>query len=501
MPRSGALSFAILDCGWFAVPVGKRIPMTTDQFLRIIRGDGDKLRVDDVVIKAGDLEIRGKGTLRITGDKFEAEVAIENPEQLPEMRSGIYTKRDSWTMLGVIENQLSFRCDHVGPVAPRSVSWPPGTTRCRFHLNPLELVPVGFDAMSRKEKREFRKQHDPTIADPVDLAEDEKQDVGFYATLREYPWLSSKQGTEFVGETGFFNFKLEKEENDDVRVSLESKPSYASLGSDGDWTAFHAFMNALALVTGTHAWPYRVSYWVAGQKKTERIMPAGKLTGTSHAPFDRKLAFAALTGQQQWDLGTALSNAAIFFEQDSALSREVSQILFLFRQADAGVQSEITTIAFCVLFENLIQVLFAELHLDSSMKPMVDSFNAAKADLCNYIEGRLPKIPSSGDGYARMLAITKSAEPFSMRQKFGAVVAHFCLTWDGDMEKVWRSWSKTRHPLVHANRRGDDSEDDLKNAVLAESRLAGAINVITLKLIGYSGLMKESVFEERYRKI
>jgi len=45
------------------------------------------------------------------------------------------------------------------------------------------------------------------------------------------------------------------------------------------------------------------------------------------------------------------------------------------------------------------------------------------------------------------------------------------------------------------------SEDDLKEISLAESRIAGAINILLLKLFGYSGYIRHSAFEDGYRQI
>ncbi len=50
-------------------------------------------------------------------------------------------------------------------------------------------------------------------------------------------------------------------------------------------------------------------------------------------------------------------------------------------------------------------------------------------------------------------------------------------------------------------KRAERTEEQLKESVTNESRIAGAINVILLKLFGYSGLMRASAFEEKYRKV
>jgi hypothetical protein len=56
-----------------------------------------------------------------------------------------------------------------------------------------------------------------------------------------------------------------------------------------------------------------------------------------------------------------------------------------------------------------------------------------------------------------------------------------------------------RQHLFHYKERTSETEDDKKKAILDQCRIAGAINVLLLKLVGYSGLMRVSTFEGVYR--
>src|SRR5207248_2955956 len=100
-----------------------------------------------------------------------------------------------------------------------------------------------------------------------------------------------------------------------------------------------------------------------------------------------------------------------FFESSSVLSKEVAQILFLFREAAdcESVHGDVTVLATCVLFESLVNQLFEQLKLDKAAM----------------------------------------AQRFSIRQKCQAVVKHFGLQWEGDMEAVFLTWRAARNPLVH----------------------------------------------------
>jgi hypothetical protein len=132
--------------------------MNSDEFVKIVHNGSEKLRVDEIVIKKGSEELHGKGMLRISREKIELDTTINEGEALPEFHSGIYAKRDSWKLTGLIEDQLRFKCDHVGPTGKRQFSWPDGITRCTFKVHPIDLIPTGWDAMSRKDRNEFLKQ-------------------------------------------------------------------------------------------------------------------------------------------------------------------------------------------------------------------------------------------------------------------------------------------------------------------------------------------------------
>jgi len=82
-----------------------------------------------------------------------------------------------------------------------------------------------------------------------------------------------------------------------------------------------------------------------------------------------------------------------------------------------------------------------------------------------------------------------------------AVGRHFGLQWETDLLKIFRTWQHARNPLVHDTARAHRTEDHWKELSLNESRIAGAINILLLKLFGYSGLMKTSAFEESYRTL
>jgi len=111
------------------------------------------------------------------------------------------------------------------------------------------------------------------------------------------------------------------------------------------------------------------------------------------------------------------------------------------------------------------------------------------------------QIAEKGDGYRRLINVVRSAQPYSMQQMIQALASHFELQWQGDMENIYSTWSRARHPLVHEKPRAETTEDKLKESVRNESQIAGGINILLLKLFGYSGWLRHSALEDGYRKI
>jgi len=174
--------------------------MTADEFVKIVRNGSEKLRVDGIVINTGSKELHGKGMLHISRKRIELDVTISEGDLLPEFKTGIYTKRDSWKLTGIIEDQLHFKCDHIGPTGKRQLSWPGPITRCTFKLHPIDLIPTGLDAMTRVARGELLKQqalNNPDILQQNTSAEirekESEDDVSFYATLLDYPLLSTSR--------------------------------------------------------------------------------------------------------------------------------------------------------------------------------------------------------------------------------------------------------------------------------------------------------------------
>lgn len=492
--------------------------MTADEFVEIVRKGSDKLRVDSIILDTGEQEFHGSGMLQISANRFKLKMQLNEGEKLPELHSGIFTKKDSWKMKGVIEYDLEFKCDTVSPAG--SGGWF-GTWRM-FGLHPIYLVPSGWEAMSSRERSDhfahLQKANNPVgennhVQDHVENSPPEDSSVRFEAFLYEYPFFEPFSGRELKGEIEGFDFTLKKENDDaDLWVSLKSKEDCISHDEKEDWNKFYALMAALAFTNGAHAWPYRIEQWRGGRKITDMVRATGKLTRISHGPFTDNLAFHAGVVNATWNYQDILKKATAFFETNSTLSKEVSHILFLLREADAKeVHSDITMIALCALFENVVQLLFRELKLEENAKnadgTFIDValrlFVQAKEKIKTQINEQLSavQIAAEGEGWKRMDGVVRSADPFSTPKKFQAVLdqLQFDSQWRKDMELAFKTWYEARQHLFHYKERTSESEDDKKKAILDQCQIAGAINVLLLKLIGYSGVMRASTLEGKYR--
>lgn len=491
--------------------------MTADEFVKIVRKGAEKLRVDKIVLDIGERKISGKGMLRISREEIELDMILDAEETPPPKRYGVFTKSDYWKLSGLIEDCLPFTCDYVSN-GKESFFSGSGVRKVTltFDLNPIDLVPTGWDAMTREERAHAWNEIHRQSGHPEQTSaqsQEEKGSVYFYAQVIDYsiptqlckgtnvitvnPYLGERPSGRLdtlMGEIEGYEFALIKDDNsEDVHVHLESKREFKSPSEELDWKKFYALMKALAFTLGVHAWPYRVQYWRDGRKIADRVTPTRRLAKTVHVPFRL----------ENFNFQDVVKKATAFFELDSVLSEEVAEILFLFREAAdyESVHGGVTVLATCVLFESLVNQLFKELKLAEKAPaevPELESFEKAKTEIRSHIQGQ---VAAKGKGYERMLKVVGAAQPFTVRERFQAIASHFGLQWPEDMEVIFRTWQSARDPLVHGKRRANLTETELKDLMLAESRIAGGINILVLKLMGYSGRMSASAFEEKYREV
>jgi hypothetical protein len=439
-------------------------------------------------------------------------------------------QRDFWLVQGVIEDEIDFSVRSLPSNRSRNATFgQPEKSTLEFSTNRIELTPPAFDGLTIKELYELQRQIIPkTQADqtakeapptaseecnvPVANPEAQSVKVTFHAVLPDFKLIERNGGTEttkkniflgesshssldtFHGEMSGWEYGL-VERDGDLHVHLLSKPEHQSLGEDNDWRLFHAFLNALAFTHAQHAWPFSVEHRRDGKLLTDRIQLNEDVADSPHAPFNEALAFNNLTKNLSWKFGDVLEKAFAFFSSDSKLARESENLLFIFREATArGIPKRISLLSLCSLLESLVRAIYEE-EIAPKKAAETAEFQKVKKEACDEFSKR------GQPAYQRLSAILANADPVNIRMRFDAVFEHLGLKPQEKWQELHGLWSKFRNPISHRMSKANESEESYKEDLLAESRIAGAINCMILKLMNYSGYVRLSVFEDKYAQI
>jgi hypothetical protein len=191
-----------------------------------------------------------------------------------------------------------------------------------------------------------------------------------------------------------------------------------------------------------------------------------------------------------------LGIAFAFFLEESELGKEVEQLLFQVRESKGPT----CNIALCALLESLVNAVFEDRCLNGHSN-LVSEFSAVRGECLGMLDARLAaEVGNRKKTLARLRRILENANYWSTREKFRAVAENLGLSWEGDWENLYQFWAANRGGLVHRGSRKRD-EDDVSTGFQVQSRAAGAINMIILKLMGYKGIVNSSVFEDQFKRI
>ncbi|HKP45356.1 MAG TPA: hypothetical protein VJT50_02050 [Pyrinomonadaceae bacterium] len=391
------------------------------------------------------------------------------------------TKKDAWTLSGVIDDDLHFRCENVSPGGNLRAS--NGLVTITRTLHSLELVTERFDSPKAKRKRKaFEKRIGLKPASEGDADES----FSFEATLVdcELPavnagtkttWVNdflgewwSSSANSFVGELPNARYALIQAENKrDLEIYLRSKEGVRSPSEKDDWRQFRAFMAAVAFAAGMHPWPFRMRYMRGNHRISERISAARTPAKTDYSPFNR-----AIGRQESEAFGAAVRATTEFLQRDTPLTRQLVHLLFLFREAGKrAVQLEIRTLALCALLEGLLRFLFKDF------------------------------------GFEQASSLPKSKGRFvTAEQVFRSVARKMQISWTDRMEPLFNEWRRARNPSAHGDFRAElepdtDEQQAAEQMFFGPSRVAGGFNMILLKLFGYRGVYRASTVEDIYRRL
>jgi hypothetical protein len=176
----------------------------------------------------------------------------------------------------------------------------------------------------------------------------------------------------------------------------------------------------------------------------------------------------------------------------------------MFRQAgDEGVHLDIKILATCTLLESLVRTIYA----DRGQKDTAAEarFRLARQRVVELI-GAEAESQSRGVEFERLRGLVAEAAPLTIQGMFRAVAANLGLHWDKQLQPVFVEWRRARNPAAHGHVTSEDPDPDVDAELVRDmffgySRVAGGFNMLMLKLVGYSGLYRASVLEDRYETI
>ncbi len=539
--------------------------LTANEVAKQLRIVGSSFPIGGSVYQKDGRVFIGEGTIRRSDNAFVLHLAFPAGTKLPQVERGTYRREDFPRFQGVIGANLPIVVEYLGlggtqhwnngitsqeyntdtisldavgldqfsvrqlgslldslenkvktndGELPESFAWEAGEMDSK---EPSAVSPIEPDA----DPNSVPEASPEKIPAPTSETNEESHKPSPYANgtwihalVPDFPLIHTNGRTDiveknsFLGESSKFDADTFSGKFEDVEFGLvrrgEDLNVYLFLPTQADEStpvATHerflaSFLTALAFATGQHCWPYRVSIRRNGAQLLDKLHAVRKLDRTALAPFSERIGFNATVGQIEWKFGDFLGQATRFFQSGSELSEAASQALWLLRSCDAkNVPGEITLMSLCVLLESLAGLIFDNKKLSSIQS--ATSFDEARAELLKWIE---EKKPSDGSGLQRFQNMIASARLDRAKDKYKAVSDDLGLQWEGLMKEAWAIWDKVRNKGAHDILR-KEKKQKIDTHFTAIGRIAGAINVFVLRLIGYSGIARTSVFEDKHHKI
>lgn len=215
---------------------------------------------------------------------------------------------------------------------------------------------------------------------------------------------------------------------------------------------------------------------------------------TIHAPFAEMIGLSNPIARKG-AVNSPIRVAARFFEKNSETSKQIAELLYLFREAGGRSNHlQIQTLAMCAIFEGLVNLLFDVLALGEKLREVDPHFNEY-AILREKIMKLVAEQPASKNNRVvrRILGSLSGREAFRVEDKFRSICDHFGLR-ETEMRPHFKAWNAERHPLSHGKFRFRDTD------FRRQGLIAGAINILILKLMGFSGRAQVDVFSDQPRR-
>jgi hypothetical protein len=287
---------------------------------------------------------------------------------------------------------------------------------------------------------------------------------------------------------------------DDIEFCIEKINGKPSLLNEEE-NIVRAFLASIAFIHGQHAWPFYLRHRRDGKYVSDWIRSPEATARSAHRPFNERIWFNARVGQIDWNFNRSLRRAFKFFVKNSPFVEEIEDLLQQTRDASEGsVHKKSNNVVLCALLESAITAIFENLVRAKKNSYQKAFENARKSALETLNEAINASSRSTEATALRRLRQKLSNTPFwHTREKFEAVANKLGLKWQKDWEDLYDFWARWRHRVIHRGTRAGviSAPDSFK----IESRMAGAIYLLVLRVMGYRGIAIKSVLEDVFTKI
>lgn len=421
--------------------------------------------------------------------KFQITVNIPAAKEIPSVPRGVVKVDNFWRMTALVEGRMGVSTNYLFPGPSRLTSDPIVTLS--FDVRSLDLEIKGSD---RQTTRQIQRRLG------ISPATRKGRSVEFVAVLPNTKPVFVNSGTEtkvhhkflgpvgssstsdtFIDATTNFDFAL-IQRGDDLHVHARSRTGYHGKSQQDDRRLFQGLLNAVGFTHGVHPWACRFEYRLNGRKIADQVQACEIRAQSRYVPFSLGWGMGIKENDPRRGMGASLRLAAEFFAGHEPVVDGVSHLLFLYREAsDSRTHFGLTTHGLCSVLEGLVREIVEQRSLaDPKVSPFVKEFEKAKTAAEKLIAEGLKD--TNEVVIKRLTGLVRFAQPFDIREQFKRVCEHLDLPWTGLMEGHFQAWKKERNPSHHGKLRSQRDEEFHHQAMIA-----GAINLIVLRLVGYRG--------------
>ena len=468
--------------------------MKTDEFAKWAHGAGETLRVDEIEVVTPEAIFGGHGTLRCEDEQFVLKMTLHGSQKLPQVQ-GTYTREQFWEIRGRIDDKLPFSAE--GLAGDRSSHWGHyAVDQATFHFGHLSF--------STEQTRTRERELAELVTRESNRDDNKPYSYWGYAYLEGNKPIWKNAGTNtktvndflgdsshsahdtFMGKFDDFEFALIRAD-DDCKAYLRTRDG-STVSETAFISAFASFRHAIAFVQGRETWPQHIQITRGFTTILEDVCPHRELASTQWRLLNQT---GCANGA---DLEQAIVLATKFFLRGDAISKIVQRALYLCRQSSLKVTPlDVGTLSLCAVFEGLVTAIHRHL-AGTDPTDEARAFEAAKAELLVLARKREGEGASS---FSRLVGLLGAAKPYRPKDALQWLVEHLSLRWEPEMKEVLAAWQTERHALAH----GAEPDDSSGDRMTQQSRLAGGINLITARLMGYTGLAIFSALEDRYVRL